>query len=282
MDYNHSLSRRALLGSIPAALAIPAIAAPPARADEAAAGFRLGIATYSLRSFPRARAIEMLQLCRVKTISVKEFHAKIKDDPAEWAKARKEFEAAGLKIVSVGNVNFHVDSDEECEHNFKYAQALGAEGIVMAPKTEIVPRIEKFVKKYNIKALIHNHGPEDKYFPTPQSVLKAVKNMDPRMGVCIDVGHTTRTGVDLLGSIKEAGPRLLDFHIKDLRDLMDKGSQCQVGDGAMPVAAIFKLLKQMKYTGNVNLEYEILADNPLPGMLASLAYMRGVVAGIQA
>ena len=32
-----------------------------------------------------------------------------------------------------------------------------------------------------MKMAIHNHGPEDKHFLTPLSVLKAVKNMDPRM-----------------------------------------------------------------------------------------------------
>jgi hypothetical protein len=71
-----------------------------------------------------------------------------------------------------------VDNDDEIELNFKYAQALGATGIVMAPTHAVLPRIEKFVKKYNIKAMIHNHGPEDKNFPSPQTVLDAVKNMD--------------------------------------------------------------------------------------------------------
>jgi hypothetical protein len=36
----------------------------------------------------------------------------------------------------------------------------------------------------------------------------------------------------------------------------------------------------MNYQGCVNLEYEINADNPLPGMLRSFGYMRGVLAGL--
>lgn len=280
------VSRRGWLGAGAALAAAPLLPSSLAHAaagklDAAPGEFRLGVATYSLRKFDRARTIEFLKELKVETVSVKEFHAKIKSSPEEWAAARKDFEAAGLRIVSCGNINFHVDTDEECEFNFKYAQALGAEGIVMAPKTEIVPRIEKFVKKYNIKAYIHNHGPEDKYFPTPQSVLKAVKNMDPRMGVCIDVGHTTRTGTDVVQSIREAGPRLLDFHIKDLGNLMDAKSQVAVGEGSMPVVEIFKTLRKMKYTGNVNLEYEIKADDPFPGMRESFAYMRGVLAALR-
>ena len=43
------------------------------------------------------------------------------------------------------------------------------------------------MKEYDIRIAIHNHGPEDKLCPSPVDVLKAVKNMDPRMGCCIDV-----------------------------------------------------------------------------------------------
>jgi sugar phosphate isomerase/epimerase len=266
---------------LPAMAAAGPLSAAAPKIDSSA-GFRLGVATYSLRGFLRPQAIEMLKVLQVDSISLKDFHAKIKGDVADWTQARKDCEAAGLRIASVGNITMVVDSDEEIEINFKYAQALGAEGIVMAPNKTTLPRIEKFAKKYNLKAMIHNHGPEDKNFPTPQSVLDAVKNMDGRMGCCIDVGHTVRTGTDVLEAIKAAGPRLHDFHMKDLRDLTARDSQCEVGDGKIPVPAMFKLLRQMKYAGNVNLEYEINLKDPLPGMVKSFAYMRGVLAGMQA
>ena len=137
-------------------------------------------------------------------------------------------------------------------------------------------------KEFNIKIAVHNHGPEDKNFPTPQSVLKIVKNMDPRCGLCIDVGHTARTGVDVVESIAEAGPRLLDMHIKDLADPMVRESQVAVGDGKLPIGRIFLQLVRMKYDGCVNLEYEIHDTDPMPGMTKSFAYMRGVLTGIKA
>lgn len=106
--------------------------------------------------------------------------------------------------------------------------------------------------------------------------------MDPRVGLCVDVGHTARTGVDVIEALAEAGDRLLDIHMKDLRDLSDKTSQCIVGEGAMPVVGIFRQLMTMNYQGSVNLEYEIDPDDPLPGMKQSFAYMRGVLAGMGA
>jgi sugar phosphate isomerase/epimerase len=153
--------------------------------------------------------------------------------------------------------------------------------IVAGATPETLPIIEKCVKEYGISVAVHNHGPEDKVFPNPQSVLKLLGKTDPRIGVCIDVGHTVRTGVDLIETIRAAGSRLLDFHIKDLRDLKVSGSQCPVGDGAMPIVGMFRELRRMNYKGLVALEYEIDAKDPLPGMQKSFAYMRGVLAGLK-
>jgi sugar phosphate isomerase/epimerase len=113
-------------------------------------------------------------------------------------------------------------------------------------------------------------------------VLQRVKGMDPRMGLCVDVGHTVRTGVDVVKAIADAGPRVLDLHVKDLADLKDKDSQVAVGEGKIPIARIFRQLETMGYPGYVNLEYEIKADDPLPGMKVSFAHMRGVLAGLDA
>ena len=148
------------------------------------------------------------------------------------------------------------------------------------PAPEILPRIEKFVKEYDMQFAIHNHGPEDKIWHSPLDVLKAVKNMDPRMGCCIDVGHTVRAGTDVVQAIQEVGPRLFDVHMKDLTDFNKKESQVAVGEGIMPVKGIFEALIAMKYPGFVDLEYEINADDPMPGVIESFAYMRGVLAGM--
>ena len=278
MSQDTSLSRRDLLRG---AAALPLFAAGAhAHPLDSSAGFKLGVASYSLRSLTRAKAIAALKELDVKYVNIKEFHSKIKSSPEEWAAARKDFDDAGLQVLGGGNISFTSENEEDVKLNFDYSKAMGFPLIVMAPTLKTLPIVEKYVKKYNIKAAIHNHGPEDKHFPSPQSVLKEVKNMDPRMGLCIDIGHTSRTGADILESIKEAGPRLFDMHVKDLRDPMNKDSQVIVGQGALPIVKMFRLLKSIKYSGAVMLEYEINANDPLPGMRESFAYMRGVLAGI--
>jgi sugar phosphate isomerase/epimerase len=149
------------------------------------------------------------------------------------------------------------------------------------PTPQTLPRLEKFAREYDMRIAIHNHGPEDKMWASPLDVLKAVKNMDPRLGCCIDVGHTARAGTDVVQAIHEAGPRLFNMHIKDLTSFTDKESQVAVGDGKMPIKKIFEALIAVNYNGFVDLEYEVHPDDPMPGVISSFAYMRGVLAGME-
>jgi len=241
---------------------------------------KLGVASYSLRNFSRAQAIQMTKALGTRFINLKSVHLPYDASPAEITAARREVEAAGLEIVGGGMITFETDTDEGVRKYFDYAKAAGMPLIVGTCKPTVLSRIEKFVKQYDIKLAIHNHGPEDPDFPSPYDALKAVQGMDPRMGLCIDIGHTVRTGTDVVRAVADAGPRLLDMHAKDLRDLKVAESQCIVGEGKMPIAEIFRHLLAMGYSGYVNLEYEIEPDDPMPGMRQSFAYMRGVLAGL--
>lgn len=242
--------------------------------------FRLGVATYSLRKLSRPEAIAAIQAIGTPWVNVKSFHLPEDATPEELAAGRKEFEDAGLTLVGGGTITLVKDDDESIGTAFEYARNCGFPLIVIAPRPENLARIETFVKRYDIQVAIHNHGPEDKYFPGPRDIVPLIRDMDPRVGVCVDVGHTARTGVDVVQAIADAGERVLDLHMKDLRDLGSRDSQCIVGEGRMPVAGIFEQLAKMGYTGCVNLEYEIDADDPLPGMVRSFAYMRGVEDGL--
>lgn len=289
---NHDVPRRtfvklAALGTAGVALAncgtANAIPGQPQRGSSAtrpdAVGLRLGVASYSLRNFSRPQAIEMTKALGARFINFKSVHLPYDASPAEFAAARREVEAAGLEIVGGGTITFETDTDDGVRKYFDYAKAAGMPVIVGTCEPGVLPRIEKFVKQYDIKLAIHNHGPGD-VFPSPYDALKAVQGMDPRMGLCIDVGHTVRTGTDVVRAVADAGPRLLDMHAKDLRDLSAAESQCIVGEGKIPIAAIFRQLQAMRYPGYVNLEYEIDANDPMPGMKQSFAYMRGVLGGL--
>ena len=269
-------TRRTFLSGTAAGLAVSTVRADPAYPSE---GPKIGVASYSFRKFPRAQAIDMTRRLGVKYISIKSFHLPYESTPDEIRAARAEFEAAGLTILSGGNVPFDKPDRADIRMKFEYAKLAGMPEMVCAPTHETLPMLEPFVREYDIRLAIHNHGPEDKQFPTPQSVLAAVKGMDPRIGLCIDVGHTVRAGADPVASAREAGSRLLDMHMKDL-SRNAQGADCPVGDGIMPVTAIFRQLHEMGYTRGVMLEYEADSEAPFAPMMKSIGYERGVRAGL--
>ena len=242
---------------------------------------RLGLASYTFRNFSRAQLISFMKQLNITDLNAKDVKDHLPSDPQEESMALADYAAAGIKLHAAGAIYFPKDEDSDIRGKFEYCKRANIPVIVAGdPTPENLPRIEKFVKQYDIRIAIHNHGPEDKLWPSPLDILKSVKNLDPRVGCCIDVGHTVRAGTDVVQAIHAAGPRLFNVHMKDLADLQNKESQVAVGEGKMPVRAIFEALAAIEYPGFVDLEYEIHEDDPLPGVASSFAYMRGVLAGI--
>ena len=255
--------------------------AEPLQAVEKPSPIHLGLASYTFRSFTRAQLLEFMKQLNLTDLNCKDVKDHLPMDPALEAQALADYAAAGIKLHAAGTIGFPKDDDDDIRSQFEYCKRGGISVIVAGdPAPETLPRIEKFVKEYNIQFAIHNHGPEDKIWHSPLDVLKAVKSMDPRMGCCIDVGHAVRAGTDVVQAIHEVGPRLFDMHIKDLANFQSRDSQVDVGDGIMPIRGIFEALIAIQYKGFVDLEYEIHGDNPMPGVIESFGFMRGVLAGM--
>jgi sugar phosphate isomerase/epimerase len=256
-----------------AALRMPAAGEP--------SPIKLGLASYTFRNFSRAQMIGFVKQLDLSGLNAKDVKDHLPADPTQESQAIADYTAAYIKLHAAGAIYFLKDEDDDIRAKFEYCKRAGVTVIVAGdPTPASLPRVEKFVKAYDIRIAIHNHGPEDKLWQSPLDILKLIKNMDPRIGCCIDVGHTARAGTDVVEAIHAVGPRLFNLHMKDLADLKVKESQVAVGEGKMPVRAIFEALIANKYAGFVDLEYEIHADDPMPGVTSSFAYMRGVLAGM--
>jgi len=242
---------------------------------------RLGVASYTFRNFGRAQMIGFLKQLKVSELNAKDVKDHLPMDTQKEAAALAEYAAAGIRLHAAGTIYFEKDEDADIRGKFEYCKRAGI-GVIVAgdPAPGTLPRIEKFAKEYDIRIAVHNHGPEDKYWRSPLDVLKAVKSLDPRMGCCIDVGHTVRAGTDVVQAIREAGPRLFNVHMKDLTNFQNSESQVAVGEGKLPVRNMFEALVAVKYKGFVDLEYEIHPDDPMPGVIKSFATMRGVIASL--
>jgi sugar phosphate isomerase/epimerase len=242
---------------------------------------KLGLCSYTFRNFTRAQLIGFMKQLNLTDLNVKDAKDHLPKDAAGEDQAIADYKSAGIKLHAAGAIYFPSSDEKDIRAKFEYAKRAGIEVIVAGdPTPESLKWIERFVKEYDIKIAIHNHGPEDKFFPSPFDVLKAIKDLDPRIGACIDVGHAVRANANVVEAIHATGSRLYDMHVKDLSDYSNRDNQVAVGQGVIPFREIFQALAEIKYPGFVDLEYEINGDNPMPGVIESFAYMRGVLTGL--
>jgi sugar phosphate isomerase/epimerase len=277
-------SRRDFLGTAPAAGALAILSRPSAGhlfpvAAAQQHQLKLGVASYSMREFPLDQALDMAKTLGVTHMTFKDVHIPRTDTPEKTRAISATIAAAGITIMGGGTITLSNDA-AAIKKDFEYAKNAGFPLIFVSPDPAALDTIEQLAKTFDIKVAIHNHGPEDKWWPRPQDAYAAVKSRDRRLGLCIDVGHTLRTGTDPVQACRECRDRLYDMHVKDLKVKTDRDSQVAVGRGVVDFPALFRTLVDIGYQGQVGLEYEINAKNPLPGMIESMAYMRGVLAAI--
>jgi sugar phosphate isomerase/epimerase len=273
------ISRRTLLGTTALLAASPA----SGESETQRGRVQLGICSYSFGKGNLADNIPVIKAAHVRYINIKpEFHLPYDSSPALIADMKKLLDDNGLILAGTGATYLQKPDMAEIRQRFEFNKALGSPLIVIGPTVETLPMIETCVKEYNIKVAIHNHGPQDKHFPTPQSALAVIKNMDPRVGLCMDIGHTMRSGVNPVEAARVAGSRLLDLHTKDIhmgKDGKWVGADC--GDGDIDLPGLFRQLKKQGFSGSANLEYEDLSGPARDlGIERSIYYLRGVDASV--
>lgn len=237
--------------------------------------FELGLASYTLRKFNLDQTIQMTRRVGLKHIALKDVHLAMNSTPEQIREAAEKVKAAGLDLYGGGVI--YMKNEEEVARAFEYAKAAGMRVIIGVPNHELLPLVDKKVKDYDIKVAIHNHGPGDKVYPTPESVYEKIKDLDKRIGLCNDIGHTIRVGVDPSASLEKFADRLHDTHFKDVTAANAKGGAVEVGRGVINIPQVVQTLIKINYTGIASFEYEKDDSDPMPGLAESVGYVRGVM-----
>ena len=240
-------------------------------------GLRMGVATYSLRGLKVEEAIAAIQRVDLKYASIKDVHLRL-EAPQSWRHAvARRFKEAGITLASCGVIN--MDNDEpKLRAAFEYAKDIDVPVIVCSPHPDALPSLDKLVKEFDIKLAIHNHGPGDNKYPTPYDALKLAEKFDPRIGLCIDVGHTARAGKDPAQAVLDCRARLYDVHLKDVTNPQQRGPEVELGRGHLDVPGILKGLVSIQYPFHVGIEHEKDAKDPVPGLAESVGYAKGFLA----
>src|SRR5512145_2998854 len=145
----------------------------------------------------------------------------------------EKFKAAGIEVYAVGVV--YMKSQAAVDQAFSYAQMAGVNLMVAAPDYELLPYVDKKVKSSEIRIAIHNHGPDNPLYPNPKDIWDHIVDLDEKIGICIDIGHTTRDGKDPASDIIKYGKRIYDVHIKDVTKAAKEGTTCEMGRGIIDI-----------------------------------------------
>jgi sugar phosphate isomerase/epimerase len=240
--------------------------------------FELGMASYTLRKFNVDQALEMTNRLGLKFICFKDFHLPLDSSADHIKEVVGKVKKAGLNLYGGGVI--YMPNELQVRQGFAYAKAAGMKTIVGVPAHDQLPLVDKMVKEYDIKVAIHNHGPGDQVYPVPETVYERVKDLDKRIGLCLDIGHTMRSGIDPAGPAEKYADRLLDVHIKDVSAATARGSTVEIGRGVIDIPKFLRTLVKIDYAGVVSFEYEKDENDPLPGTAESVGYVRGVLATI--
>ncbi len=247
-------------------------------AKSAKVPYELGMASYTFREFPLDKTLEMTRRLGLKRICLKDFHLKMDATNEQIADTVAKVKAADLEFYAAGVI--YMKKEAEVDRAFEYAKTAGLRMFVGVPTHELLDYTNKKVQQYDIHVAVHNHGPDNPLDPTPQDAYEHISRLDRRIGLCMDAGHTQRSGVDPADAAQKFADRLFDIHIKDTTAASKDGTTIEIGRGIIDIPKLLRTLQKINFTGTLALEYEKDAKDPLPGAAESIGYLRGVLAAI--
>jgi sugar phosphate isomerase/epimerase len=238
--------------------------------------FQVSIAGYSFVNFDLEQSLKMMQRMDVHYLCIKDFHLPLNSNEEQIAAFHAKLKEANVTGYGVGPI--YMNDEGEVDRAFEYAKKVGVKIIVGVPLHNLLPYIDKKVKEYDMKYAIHMHGPDmpNKY-PDADDVWNYVKDLDPRMGMCLDIGHDMRNGKDPVADLKKYHSRVFDIHIKNVTAASKTGSTCEMGRGVIDIPDFVRMLHEVEYSGACSLEFEKDMKDPLAGLAESIGYFKGVI-----
>ncbi len=193
--------------------------------------------------------------------------------PSGVEKLKTMIAGKGLKIETI-----YVVGDttiQSWKKQFDIAKQLGVKYVTGEPPIAMWDGIDSLAGAAGIKMAIHEHWKGMSHYWNPDTVLLAMKN-HPNFGVCADLGHWPKSGIDPVEAIKKLSGHILVVHLKDIAAANDpKLLDVPVGTGIVNFPAVFEELKKQNFNGYIYIERDA-TDLPsnLPSVIATVKYYK--------
>ena len=239
--------------------------------------FHLAAAGYTFVKFDLDTALRTLQKADVHYLCIKDFHLPMNSTDEQIAAFHAKCASYGVTGYGVGPI--YMTTEAEADRAFAYARRVGVKVLVGVPNYEILSYVDKKLEDYpEIQYAIHLHGPDIDIFQTASVIWDKVKDLNPRLGMCLDIGHDLRGGADPVEDLKKYHTRVFDMHFKDESEASKAGWCVEIGRGKIDFPALVKMMRKVGYSGMCSLEYEKDMDDPFMGIAESFGYLKAVCA----
>ena len=256
----------------------------------AAVPFKIGVAGYTFHKRTLDETLDIMKKADVHYLCVKDFHLPFSATDADMAAFREKCARFGVTPYAIGPI--YVGEAKKLREQFEFAKRFGVGTIVGVPYEDYVAEdgkkkrrgsrallleVDKLVKEFDIRYAIHNHGPASpEMYPDVAYGWNLIKDLDPRIGFCIDVGWEYGSGKDPAATIREHGDRIFDAHIKNFPKGERNGGSIQLPRGKIDLVPVFKAFAEVGYTGVCSLEYEKDFEDNERAVIECIAYERGI------
>lgn len=248
-------------------------------------GWKVGSQAYTFRLFSLEETLEKLNSIGVKYVEMypgqkisksgnetTDFTSITADGKAKIKALLKKYD---IEAVGYGVVNA---SDEDLPKLFDFAKELGIGILTSEAKPNQFDQIEKLCEEYQIKLALHNH-PVPSYYWHPEVAKRMLEGRSDLMGVCADIGHWVRSGLNPVDCLRQLEGRVISLHIKDLNKFgVRDAHDLPWGTGNSNVAGVLHELHRQGFKGTFSAEYEHNWENNLPDVEESIAYFKRVAA----
>ena len=236
--------------------------------------FQLGMAGYSFLNFDLETTLKTLKSLDIHYLCIKDFHLPLDATDEKIKEFHEKCASYGVTGYGVGPI--YMRSEAEVDKSFEYAKRVGVKLIVGVPNYELLPYVDKKVKEYGFHYAIHLHGPDIATYPDAADVWENTKNLDPRIGMCLDIGHDLRNGCDPVADLEKYHTRVFDMHIKDVTDSTKAGRGIEIGRGKIDFPELIRMMRKVNYTGKCSLEHEKDMRDPFVGIAESIGYFKAI------
>ena len=237
--------------------------------------FHLSMAGFTYVHFDLDTTLAFMKRIDVHYLCIKDFHLPLDSTDKEIADFHAKLKAADVIGYAVGPI--YMKSESEVDRAFAYAKRVGVKLIVGVPDVELLGYVDqKLQKEPDMRLAIHLHGPDMKLYPNAQDIWDHVKDLSPRLGMCLDIGHNLRYGSDSMKDLKRFKSRVFDIHMKDVTGTKRENHSVEVGRGIIDFPLFLRTLRKIGYDGAVSLEYEKDMNDPFIGIAESVGYFKAI------